>query len=311
MKTNCGAFFRVLHCAEPFRHRVSPPQLDALFCFLYMILKNGPAPPHSILVPPPKSEIRADLSHALCSTRRLLSCCPPRRLPPPPLHHVCICCRPSTVKSCNIFAKIFIHQPGLRHCRVNEQQLLAHSKWILPARYSTWVFILSFQFYSLFLSPICHFYTCSGGAAECESITASTQQLICKWDSFVWRQKWCNIWKEKKKKRKENCWLYYGGGEKKIKSESHVIECIILSAGGNNDCTVCRRHAHNVPLRSPSAVNLLFPARGHRLQQRNVNTTQKWKIKKISSFSGTALRRCEKKSKRLMLDGKVDVFPGL
>lgn len=75
-----------------------------------------------------ESEIRADLSHTPC-------------LPSPIIvllfHCVCICCRPSTVKSCNIFAKIFIHQPGLRHCRVNEQQLLAHSKWILPARYPT------------------------------------------------------------------------------------------------------------------------------------------------------------------------------
>lgn len=91
------------------------------------------SPPHSY---PPKSEIRADLSHTPCSTCRLLSCCPPRLLRPPP-RRVCICCRPSTVKSCNIFAKIFIHQPGLRHCRVNEQQLLARSKWILPARYPT------------------------------------------------------------------------------------------------------------------------------------------------------------------------------
>lgn len=77
---------------------------------------------------PSESEIRADLSHTPC-------------LPSPIIvllfHCVCICCRPSTVKSCNIFAKIFIHQPGLRHCRVNEQQLLAHSKWILPARYPT------------------------------------------------------------------------------------------------------------------------------------------------------------------------------
>lgn len=44
---------------------------------------------------------------------------------------VCISCRPSTVKSCNIFAKIFIRLPGLRHYRVNEQELLAHSKWLL------------------------------------------------------------------------------------------------------------------------------------------------------------------------------------
>lgn len=67
------------------------------------------------------------------------------------LFTVCICCRLSTVKSCNIFAKIFIHQPGLRHCRVNEQQLLTHSKWILPARYPTWAFLLFF-FLFYFLS---------------------------------------------------------------------------------------------------------------------------------------------------------------
>lgn len=88
---------------------------------------------------------------------------------------VCIFCRPSTVKSCNIFAKIFIHQPSLRHCRVNEQQLRAHSKWILPARYPTWEFLL-FSFF--FLSKA---FTCSAGDFEYESITSSTQQLVWKW----------------------------------------------------------------------------------------------------------------------------------
>lgn len=66
-----------------------------------------------------------------------------------------------------------------------------------------------------------------------------------------------------------------------------------MSAGGNNDCAVCKRHVHNVPLSSPSAINLLFAARGHRLPQRNADTMQirahNWKIKNICSFSPRAL----------------------
>lgn len=62
---------------------------------------------------------------------------------------------------------------------------------------------------------------------------------------------------KKEKKRKLLIVLGWRGGER-YKSESHVIECIIITAGGNNDCAVCKRHVHNVPLSSPSAVNLLF-----------------------------------------------------
>ncbi len=47
------------------------------------------------------------------------------------VYHFCIFWRPCTVKSCNIFAKIFICHSGLRHYRGDEQGL--------PARLELWV----------------------------------------------------------------------------------------------------------------------------------------------------------------------------
>lgn len=167
------------------------------------------------IVRAPESEIRADRSHTPCFS--LLDYCLA-------FYCVCICCKPSTVKSCNIFAKIFIHQPGLRHCRVNEQQLLAHSKWILPARYPTWVFLLFFfLFFCLF------FYL----------------------GLLLWRCRWCRIWEHYLQhltacqemgyfvsvkttrhflgKRKKKVHLIVSGGKYNLRKEKHVIECIIIS----------------------------------------------------------------------------------
>ena len=123
---------------------------------------------------------------------------------------VCICCRPSTVKSCNIFAKIFIHQPGLRHCRVNEQQLLAHSKWILPARYPTWAFLLFFLSYLRLLLPQCRWCrmralppalnSLSGNGLFCFTVKTSRRfpgrgrkivSLIVSGENIIWERKAC------------------------------------------------------------------------------------------------------------------------
>ena len=158
-------------------------------------------------------------------------------------YSVCICCRPSAVKSCNIFAKIFTSQAEDIAVSMSSNCLLT------PNRFCGLAIPLEHFFFSFFL------FFLSGAFTSAVEVMPNMRALPKALNSLSGNGLFCFTVKTTLRfpeRKKKTVLLIVSEGEYNMR-ENHVIECIIISTTElvkTRPCWYkqCRRHIDNMLL---------------------------------------------------------------